>query len=121
MIQVTDGKQVIVVTNGAYETIYKRMGFQPIERVHEAEEIAQAASKAMEEHGVPYDPVAEGKPADELTELLAGLADKPVAEWTKEECSAFVEAHSIDLGGVKRASAIKAVIQNWINEQDDIA
>lgn len=116
MIKITDGSQIIVVTNGAYDSIYKRMGFRPVEQVQEAEEIAKAASKAMEEHGVPYVGEEQGS---ELTGLLSGLVNKPVDEWTKEECAAYVKEHNIDLGGARKESAIKAAIQNWIDRQDD--
>lgn len=117
MIKVTDGTQVIVVTNGAFESIYKRLGFKPVTQVEEAAEIAQAASKAMEDHGVPYIGAAK---EDGLTDVLLGLEDKPVEQWTKDECAAFVKAHSIDLGNARKESAIKAVIQNWISEQGDL-
>lgn len=117
MIQITDGTQVIVVTNGAFESIYKRLGFKPVAQVEEAEEIAQAASKAMEDHGVPYIGSESEAP---VTDVLSALEGKPVDQWTKDECAAFVKANGIDLGNARKESAIKARIQNWIDEQIDL-
>ena len=110
MIKITDGKQVIVVTNGAFEDIYKRQGFRAIDDVARDQRIAETASKALADHGVGE---AQPEPEPEPTGF-----DKPLVKWTKDECAEFVREHDIDLEGATKPSAVKAKIQAYLDAQE---
>lgn len=105
MIQITNGVNVLLVTNGAYENLYKPRGYRPYKVVAEAKKISDDAEETLKEHGI------------DVTELLTSLVDKPVRQWSKEECMAFVEAEGIGLGGATKSADIKAIIQSYIDEK----
>ena len=111
MIKITNGQRVITVTNGAFESTYRAIGYLPVDDVARVSRDAETARKALKSHGV--DETQEESEAA-LTELLNGLEGKPVDQWSRDECAAFVHANNIDLGDAKRASAVKAKIKEFI-------
>lgn len=110
MIKITNGASVIVVTNGAYRDIYKQHGYRPLDEVEEAKEAADAASKAMHDHGVES---AKAKAETDAT-VVPETPAKPLEQWTKQECHDFVKTHGIDTGSVKSVAEVKKIIADWM-------
>lgn len=74
MITITNGVDVVAVTNGAYEGVYKRQGFYPVKE--------SAKAKA--------------EPEQAEAEELVDLAEKPVSQWSKQELALFVEVNGLE-------------------------
>lgn len=95
MVTITNGVDVIAVTNGAYENIYKRQGFRL--------------------YNPAAEPVAIEEPAEE-GDVLIDLTEKPVSQWSNKEMALFVEVNGLEeqtkgLKGTKLKSFIKEFME----------
>ena len=102
MKKITNGTQVYEVTNGAYETIYKPMGFYPFgdePDVDVKEAVAEDAGAS--ETG---DEPAEAEEAEEKSQdeqWCEELEKKPIGQWNKAEVKKYAEIRGIDITGTK--------------------
>lgn len=91
MVKITNGINVIEVTNGAFETVYKGQGYH----------------KVVEQQAVVSAPVKdEGQDAGEVDHITE-LEEKPVSQWSKAEVKEYAEAKGIDLSGTKNVNEAK--------------
>lgn len=91
MVKITNGINVIEVTNGAFETVYKGQGYH----------------KVVEQQAVVSAPVKdEGQDAGEVDHIVE-LEEKPVSQWSKAEVKEYAEAKGIDLSGTKNVNEAK--------------
>lgn len=90
MVKITNGINVIEVTNGAFETVYKGQGY------HKVAEQAVASAPVKD----------ESKDAGE-TDPIAELEEKPISQWNKTEVKEYAEAKGIDLSGTKNVNEAK--------------
>lgn len=91
MVKITNGINVIEVTNGAFETVYKGQGYY---RVVEQQAVVSAPVKDENEDVGEVDHIAE-------------LEEKPVSQWNKTEVKEYAEAKGIDLSGTKNVNEAK--------------
>lgn len=100
MIKITNGSEVYQVTNGAYETVYKPMGFVPIdETVAADEELDQTVS---DEEWTE----AESEVDEDVT-WCEELKKKPIGQWNKSEVKRYAELRNIDITGTKSINEAK--------------
>lgn len=91
MVKITNGINVIEVTNGAFETVYKGQGYH----------------KVAEQQAVVSAPVKdEGQDTGEVDHVTE-LEEKPVSQWSKAEVKEYAEAKGIDLSGTKNVNEAK--------------
>lgn len=103
LVKITDGVKNIEVTEGAYNGIYKNLGFYPINE--------DAKVDKEEEDNTP----------PELTEneiFVNELMEKPISEWSKAEIKRFAELKEIDISGTQNAGQAKEIISTWLEEND---
>ena len=60
MVKITDGKEILIVTNGAFKSQYKPFGWKPVEEVA-AKEVVETVMVGDDE------PPVIGKPLSEMT------------------------------------------------------
>lgn len=97
MIKITNGSEVYQVTNGAYETVYKPMGFVPIgESASQDDVVDEFEQAASDEEWVE----AETE-IDEDAAWCEELKKKPIGQWNKAEVKRYAEIRSIDITGTK--------------------
>lgn len=88
MVKITNGINVIEVTNGAFETVYKGQGYR----------------KVVEQQAVVSAPVKdEGQDAAKV-DRITELEEKPISQWSKAEVKEYAEAKGIDLSGTKNVN-----------------
>lgn len=96
MVKITNGINVIEVTNGAFETVYKGQGYH---KVVEQQAVVSAPVKSA--------PVKdEGQDTGEVDHVTE-LEEKPVSQWSKAEVKEYAEAKGIDLSGTKNVNEAK--------------
>lgn len=98
MIKITNGSDVIEVTNGAYETVYKLAGFVPCEVM---------SDQVNEQEQVPT------MSPDEKFEWE--VAEKPISSWTKAEIKRFADINGISLKGLKESEARELIAEFLAN------
>lgn len=99
MIKITNGIDVFEVSNGAYEGIYARQGFRPLE-----DNTVMFAGELVE------DTSEEQTFAEEIVE-------KPISMWTKEELKRFAVYYDIDLSGMTSTENVRQLVKEFIDGQ----
>ena len=98
MVKITNGKDVIEVTQGAFDGIYSKQGY-----------------KVFKDAAVPVEaeePGNTGKTEDEL--FVEELLTKPIAQWNKDEVKRFAELKEIDLKDTKNINEAKELVKMFI-------
>lgn len=105
MIKITNGSEVYQVTNGAYETVYKPMGFVPIDEVAVEDDVAvddESEQSASDEEWTDTE-----SEVDEDTAWCEELKKKPIGQWNKAEVKRYAEIRGIDITGTKSINEAK--------------
>ena len=134
MVKCTNGRDVIEVTEGAYESIYKGLGFNPIGATPEPkkatpvpvveEKVAQDPDEAFEdildkdvadeEAEEEAQEMTDGEELDENAKFMAEIIEKPIASWSKAEVKKFAGLANLDLSGTKNVDEAKQLIKEHI-------
>ena len=100
MVRITNGFVEVEVTNGAYENIFKGMGYTIVGGV-------QKASEKLEDEG------SVNISDDE--KFASELSEKPISEWSKNEVKKFAEIKGIDISRTRSVGEAKEIIKNFMN------
>ena len=111
MIKITNGTEIYEVTRGAFETVYKPMGFYKFEG-KPAEHVDDVVEDVADE--------PEQEADDEQSEDDAWceeLEKKPIGQWNKAEVKQYASIKGIDITGTKSINEakdrIKAAREEW--------
>lgn len=127
MITITDGSTQYNVTRGAYETIYKGMGFYPVGQEPSVQSTggvtAVAESITSEESGpavmegtVEVDGTSEvEEPAvSEDEKWCEAIRQKPITQWSKQELKRYADINGVDLSGAKTVNDVRSrIASSW--------
>lgn len=123
MVKISNGEVTQVVSRGAFETQYKRLGFQ-IVGDNKATEVKKETKKAAEEKKpevqVPDDDDFDADAAEDDTEDgddFEELLEKPISQWNKTEVKDFAAAKGIDIHGTKNANEAKEIIKKYLDDE----
>lgn len=105
MIKITNGSEVYQVTNGAYETVYKPMGFIPIDEA--AVEVNVAVDAEFEQAASDEEWTDAESEVDEDAAWCEELKKKPIGQWNKAEVKRYAEIRDIDITGTKSINEAK--------------
>jgi len=98
MIEITNGANRFSVTQGAFDTIYKRQGYWPWFE----DEVGDSVQSALTE--------------DEI--FASELEEKPISQWNKDEVARYATIMDIDLSGTRSVRERKARIRGFWDERD---
>jgi hypothetical protein len=107
--------KVITVTRGAYESIYKRLGYVPFEESQEAGSRRQEAADASgkNERGGVSPPVSPRKPEKTDDELFVEeVVTKPISLWTSKELKRYALLVGIDPNAKNLKELVKAAVDS---------
>lgn len=123
MVKISNGDVTQIVSRGAFETQYKKLGFQIVgdNQVIEAKkEVKKAAEGKKPESQVPDDDDFDADAADDDTEDgddFEELLEKPISQWNKTEVKDFAAAKGIDIHGTKNANEAKEIIKKYLDDE----
>lgn len=100
MVRITNGFVEVEVTNGAYENIFKGMGYTIAGGV-------QKASERLEDEG--------NVNISDDEKFVSELSEKPISEWSKNEVKKFAEIKGIDISKTRSVGEAKEIIKNFMN------
>ena len=115
MIKITNGAEIYEVTRGAFETVYKPMGFHEFngDPAEHAEDVVEdVVDDVVDEFEQEVDDVQSEDDAwcDELEK-------KPIGQWNKSEVKQYASIKGIDITGTKSINEakdrIKAAREEW--------
>ncbi len=123
MVKISNGEVTQVVSRGAFETQYKRLGFQIVgdnKTTEVKKEVKKAAEEKKPEAQVPDDDDFDADAADDDTEDgddFEELLEKPISQWNKTEVKDFAAAKGIDIHGTKNANEAKEIIKKYLDDE----
>lgn len=123
MIEITNGNDTYTVTRGAYETVYKGMGFYPVGQepvvrstggdtpdVDEAitERVEDADVEAVDASAGPVE--AEEYEESEDEKWCKSIRQKPISQWNKQELKRYATLNDIDVSGARTVNDVRSKI-----------
>lgn len=121
MVKITNGSKIFEVSRGAYDSVYKGLGFhvvgtEPAEDKPPKEKTqVPPETEGDEEDDVPDEPKTEGEPGNGLD--LDALLEKPLSQWEPDELKEFVRAKGIDTAGAKKVSQVRGIVKKYLEDQ----
>lgn len=120
MVKISNGEVTQVVSRGAFETQYKRLGFQIVgdnQAVEAKKEVKKAAEVNKPESQVPDNDDFDADVADDIEDDFEELLEKPISQWNKTEVKDFAAAKGIDIHGTKNANEAKEIIKKYLDDE----
>lgn len=105
MKKITNGRAVIEVTEGAFESIFKHQGYVEVD-----------APTVVEETKV--EEVVEEPEENEDDVFAEELLEKPIGSWEKLEVKRFAEIKGIDISGTKNVNEAKKIIKDFLADEE---
>lgn len=121
MVKITNGSKIFEVSRGAYDSVYKSLGFhvvgtEPAEDKPLKERTqVPPETEGDEEDDAPDEPETEGEPGSGLD--LDALLEKPLSQWEPDELKEFVRAKGIDTAGAKKVSQVRGIVKKYLEDQ----
>ena len=111
MVTISNGRTKHEVTIGAYNTIYKGLGFHIVGAKHNRE--VKKEEKVVEKTQVNEKPETINVPVEEPEEKswVEDLLEKPISQWSKEETANFAKEKGIDTSYAHKLSEAKDIIK----------
>ena len=100
MVTITNGIDVFTVTNGAFESIYKKQGYT----VYDPSEKVKAEPEKAEQTD------------DEFVEKLE---EKPLSHWNKNEIKRYASIFGLDISKTKNISEARDIIREFKEESEE--
>lgn len=111
MIKITNGDVIYEVTRGAYETVYKPMGFYEF-KGKPAKHVDDTVEDVVDE---PEQEVDDEQSEDDA--WCDELEKKPIGQWNKAEVKQYASIKGVDITGTKSINEakdrIKAAREEW--------
>lgn len=121
MVKITNGSKIFEVSRGAYDSVYKGLGFhvvgtEPAEDKSPKEKTqVPPETEGEEEEDAPGETEGENEPGEGLD--LDALLEKPLSQWEPDELKEFVRAKGIDTAGAKKVSQVRGIVKKYLDDQ----
>lgn len=121
MVKITNGSKIFEVSRGAYDSVYKGLGFhvvgtEPAEDKPPKEKTqVPPENEGNEEDEAPGETEGEGEAGEGLD--LDALLEKPLSQWEPDELKEFVRAKGIDTAGAKKVSQVRGIVKKYLEDQ----
>lgn len=100
MVKITNFVNTFEVTQGAYDDIFKKQGFELVEEDKEdKKETVEETKKTNEEAYVEE------------------LMEKPISQWNKEEVKTYASLKNIDISKTKNIGEARNIIKQSIDKE----
>lgn len=110
MVKVTNGRETVTVSQGAYECILSRRGFWLVEQ--ESAISANAGVKKAELLTVSESAELHNLEMDE--KWAVEQCQKPLSAWGQKELKRFAKIRGINLEGVKSAKEAREIVAKYL-------
>ena len=100
MVKITNFVNIYEVTQGAYDDIFKKQGFELVEDKEEKKETVEETKKTNEEA------------------YIEELMEKPISQWNKEEVKTYASLKNIDISNTKNIGEARNIIKQSIDKNN---
>lgn len=119
MLKITNGKDIFEVTTGAYEDIYKGLGYIPVDNGPDilnsnVPPVGHKDSKGEDGDSGIQDNNSNGgvKTEDEI--FCEELLKTPIDQWNKDQIVKFSAINGINISGTKSSKEAKDIIRKFL-------
>lgn len=102
MVKITNFVNTFEVTQGAYDDIFKKQGFELVEEDKE---------ETIKEEATGKDYISEEE------KYIEELMEKPISQWNKEEVKTYASLKNIDISNTKNIGEARNIIKQSIDEE----
>nr|UVY52222.1 MAG: Thymopoietin protein [Bacteriophage sp.] len=99
MVKITNFVNTFEVTQGAYDDIFKKQGFELVEDKEDKKETVEETKKTNEEA------------------YIEELMEKPISQWNKEEVKTYASLKNIDISNTKNIGEARNIIKQSIDKE----
>lgn len=105
MVKITNGVDVIEVSKGAYESIYKSQGFTEVD------------SKEEKSEELPHTRIETDEEFNKEQRFIKELEEKPLASWSKSEVKEYCALLGLDISKTKNVTEAKEIVKDFISNR----
>lgn len=121
MVKITNGQRTFEVSAGAYESVYKGLGFHKVgvivdEPEYKEEKIPPRQQETGSEEHEEEETEDNGDDNGDGLDIEA-LLEKPLSQWTPDELKEFVRIKEIDTTGATKVSQVRGIVKKYLEEQ----
>lgn len=117
MIKITNGANVLLVTNGSYKEQYKPLGWVPVDEKAKVVELPNAAEKRAERKEAEVKKETANSVPVVLEEKKAlYVPEKPLSEMSNAELKAKAKQLGVNISGLETRKQVRAAISNAMRE-----
>lgn len=115
MVKISNGEVTQIVSRGAFDTQYKRLGFQIVgdNKTTEVKKEEKKSEAQVPDDDFDADVADDTEDGDDFEELL----EKPISQWNQTEVKDFAVAKGIDIHGTKSANEAKEIIKKYLDDE----
>lgn len=113
MIKITDGKTVIAVTHGAFDGIYRSLGFRPYDGEQLKPVEIEVEDVSVEEKAAE---VEEADEAEEEAIFPDEILEKPISQWTKANLKQYADFYGLDISNAKKVEEVREIVKQHMYE-----
>lgn len=99
MVKITNFVNTFEVTQGAYDDIFKKQGFELVEDKEDKKETVEETKKTKEEA------------------YIEELMEKPISQWNKEEVKTYASLKNVDISNTKNIGEARNIIKQSIDKE----
>lgn len=99
MVKITNFVNTFEVTQGAYDDIFKKQGFELVEEKEDKKETVEETKKTKEEA------------------YIEELMEKPISQWNKEEVKTYASLKNVDISNTKNIGEARNIIKQSIDKE----
>lgn len=123
MVKITNGSKIFEVSRGAYDSVYKGLGFHVVgAEPAEDKPLKERTQVPPETEGDEEEDAPGENGGGSETESgegldLDALLEKPLSQWEPDELKEFVRAKGIDTAGAKKVSQVRGIVKKYLDDQ----
>lgn len=103
MVKITNYVNTFEVTQGAYDDIFKKQGFELVEEDKE---------ETIKEEATGKDYISEEE------KYIEELMEKPISQWNKEEVKTYASLKNVDISNTKNIGEARNIIKQSIDKNN---
>lgn len=124
MVKITNFVNTFEVTQGAYDDIFKKQGFELVEEAPRKKKkatkkhVKEAVEEVEEDEWEEVEEATEKDYKSEEEKYVEKLMEKPISQWNKEEVKAYASIKGLDISKTQNIGEARNIIKQSIDENN---
>lgn len=124
MVKITNFVNTFEVTQGAYDDIFKKQGFELVEEAPKKKKkttkkhVKEAVEEVEEDEWEEAEEATEKDYKSEEEKYVEKLMEKPISQWNKEEVKAYASIKGLDISKTQNIGEARNIIKQSIDRNN---